>query len=444
MKKIGRFVVCGLLGKGGMGAVYLARPALIETPVAVKVLSPSPFLKSLMPEKRLAELFLAEAKIMGRIRHPHVLSVWDLDFHEGRPFFVMPYYARSLGELMGETYEAEAPSRALPPGRALRHARQVLLGLSCLHDFGVIHRDIKPWNILLADDDSVKIADFGLSRLRNETFARPQNLKVGSPFYAAPEQEADPDRASAASDLYSVAVMLYRMVTGSFPESEKTDGLELGQAWRDFFGAGLAKRPEKRFPSARAMIQALDHLTRAWMEEREAACRLVLPETRPPEARPPAGRPRSAPVKIAASLAREFFGLDSLWRPVNPPESPGRFLDTGGGAVLDSATGLLWQKEGSDYPVTFSQALSYAAAKNRKAPSGQPPWRVPTVDELSGLAVSSEADRCLPPVFSTLQSRLWSADQATFTANWCLSPELGYVFRQDRAAPLFVRLVREG
>ncbi|MBI5846242.1 MAG: protein kinase [Deltaproteobacteria bacterium] len=443
MKKFGQFSVCGLLGKGGMGAVYLARHDVIDTLVALKVLAPSPFLEALIPLPRLCELFVNEAKIMGRIRHPHVLSAFYLDFEKGLPYFAMPFHARNLGEVMGETYDAETESRIIRPDRAMKYALETLSGLACLHDFGVVHRDIKPFNILLSDSNRVKIADFGLSRLRGEIFQRPDNLKVGSPYYAAPEQENDPDAAGPAADLYAVGVMLFRMITGKLPEGN-IDGIEgLGPAWRDFFATTLDARPDRRFSSARAMAETLGGLRRAWIENQEAACRLEIgegPQERPQTA---ASEIRPEPVKVSAAKAREFFGLDLLWRPVSKNLDDKRFADNGDGTVTDLSTGLLWQKGGTDYPGDFGQVREYGEKMNAELFAGRSNWRIPTVDELKTLAspAGKTDDFCASPVFSPVQNRLWSSDRATFTAFWCVSLDLGYVFRQNFSAPCFTRLV---
>ena len=101
----------------------------------------------------------------------------------------------------------EAPTRRIRPDRAAGYALQLLEGLSCLHYAGIVHRDIKPHNLLLSDDDTLKICDFGLSKLHGDRFAGPPQLKVGSPGYAAPEQQTGPDRVDPRADLYAAGVV---------------------------------------------------------------------------------------------------------------------------------------------------------------------------------------------------------------------------------------------
>ena len=125
---------------------------------------------------------------MAGISHPNILAILDADDGAGQPYYVMDYHCNSLGQEIGETWRTDRPSRPLPVERAVSCSLQILKGLSRLHHAGIVHRDIKPFNILLTAEDQVKICDFGLSRRRGEKFGAPATLKVGSPFYAAPEQ----------------------------------------------------------------------------------------------------------------------------------------------------------------------------------------------------------------------------------------------------------------
>lgn len=200
-----------------MGKVFLVELPPIGKIAALKLFSPDTMLAKLMGRETLRDLFIREAATLALLRHPHVVGIHDVDEVNGDPFFVMDYYADNLGALIGEHYMVERETRTMRIDRALAYTRQTLEGLACLHDAGIIHRDIKPYNLLLTPWDTIRICDFGLSKLRGEPFRGPANLNVGSPFYAAPEQEKNPDQAGPATDLYPVGVMLYRMLTGRLP-----------------------------------------------------------------------------------------------------------------------------------------------------------------------------------------------------------------------------------
>ena len=221
MRKIGRYQIRGLLGRGGMSTVYKVAMPTTGRIVALKLLSPAQPLMDLLGEVELIRIFTAEAVTMAGLRHPHIADIRDFDKDDqGRPFYVMEYYCKNLGAMIGEHFRVEERSRIMEPDKVLHYGMQILDGLSCLHQAGIVHRDIKPYNILVTDQDSTKICDFGLSKLHGETRGRPRNLQVGSPFYAPPEQEQAPEEVDGRADLYSCAVMLYRMLTGALPDGK--------------------------------------------------------------------------------------------------------------------------------------------------------------------------------------------------------------------------------
>ena len=277
MKFVGKYEILGLLGRGGMGKIFKVRLPVIGKIAALKLLAPNPFLVDILGMDRIEGLFISEAAAMAGLRHPHLLETWDFDKADGRYFYTMDYYCNNLGTMMGESSRIELPSRIIPTDRAIHYIRQTLEGLACLHHAGIIHRDIKPFNILITDQDTVKIGDFGLSKLRGEAAGSPRNLKIGSPFYAPPEQETDPDHVDFSADLYSAAVTLYRMLTGSLPMSAPApaSGInpDLDETWDQFLFKAMAPKPQDRFSSAGQMLDALkttrnrlDHQKRASLQ----------------------------------------------------------------------------------------------------------------------------------------------------------------------------------
>ena len=445
MKKIGKYEVCGMLGKGGMGKVYKVRMPVVGKIVALKLLSPHPNLVGLLGAEEVKRQFMTEAVTMARLRHPHIVAIWDFNDTEELTFFVMEYFCNNLGVVIGETYIVEESSRVVSVDKALHYSRQILEGLCRLHEAGIIHRDIKPYNILITDQDNVKITDFGLSKLRGETFQGPSNLMVGSPYYAAPEQEEDPNQVDVRADLYPVGIMLYRMLTGELPvdsfESLSDFNPDLDSTWDDFVLEATAHDRERRFQTAKAMLKALDGLQAAWEAKKERVCETPWMWTEKRGAPAPSAKPRSESLKVRAGKARKVFGADVRWRPMHYTDNA--FQVNGDGTVTDRATGLVWQQAGSDYPVTWYEAREYIDQLNRKRFAGRADWRLPTVSELMTLLtpVPRAGDLCIEPVFDPTERWLWSSDRCSFVSAWYVSVDMGYVSRQDFSCYYYVRAV---
>lgn len=444
MKQIGKFKVTGLLGKGGMGKVFKVEYPVTGKIGALKLLEPVPLLTSLMGERAVDDLFVAEAVTLASLRHPHVMEILDFDRFEGKPFYTMGFYSNNLGSLMGESYETELPSRIIGVERAVRYILQILDGLACLHDRSVIHRDIKPFNILLDDLDNVKICDFGLSKLRNETFHGHESLKVGSPYYASPEQEKNPDGVDETADLYSVGVMLFRMLTGQLPEKKSRASelnSDLDTTWDNFFHRAMAFYPAERFSDADAMADNLKQLALAWSEKKEKICSMPLDWLKEPEPLRSATQVRNVPEKIYRSRARDILGLDELMRPKHFFVKQFDFL--GDSLVVDHGTGLVWQISGTRFPVNWKEGQAYVQGLNREKFQGFNNWRMPTAAEL--LTIFSPAPQgpglCLEPVFDLRQHWLWSLDRATFTSAWYASLELGFLDSSDISSYYHVKAV---
>lgn len=467
MRNIGRYAILGLLGRGGMGSVYKAAMPHTGRVVALKLLKPSEMLAATADSEALRRDFLREAALMARIRHPGVAQVLDVDTDEtGRPFFVMEYYCNNLGALLGEGYRVEEPTRRLGVERSLDLARQLASALARLHHEGLLHRDVKPFNMMLAEDghlagrgDTLKLIDFGLSRLRRETVGespeslelgvagRPKGAVVGSPYYAAPEQERDPASADERADVFSAGVTLFRCLTGRLPqEGIPASALrpDLDARFDDFFARCCSENRAHRPKSARALLAELDGLTAHWARLREAACSLP-PEPAGEHAPPPpaTAKPRSTPIRQPQAGARQCFGLDALWRPLAP--DPERFAPMPDEALArDTRTGLIWQRGGTPYPLPHAQALACADTLNRQRLGGHADWRLPTAEELATLLVPEPDLRqlCLAPCFDPLQRRLWSADRKSFSAAWYADAEHGFLWWQDATCEFHARCVR--
>jgi hypothetical protein len=206
---VGRYRLLEKLGAGGMGEVYRGHDPLLDRVVAVKL----PYFHG-PPEHvaRLAQRFQREARAAAQIHHPHVCPVYDVGEHDGQPYVVMAFLpGPSLAQRL-------AAGRFEDVGEAVRIARQLLDGLAAVHALGVVHRDLKPGNVLFDAAGRAVLTDFGLARPDSETPLTSVNAVLGTPAYMAPEQAAGQlDRIGPATDLYSLGVVLYQMMTGKLP-----------------------------------------------------------------------------------------------------------------------------------------------------------------------------------------------------------------------------------
>lgn len=451
MKTIGKYKICGLLGRGGMSRVYKVELPVIEKIAALKLLRPNPLLTDLIGTEKIRDLFISEAVTLANLRHSNIVEIWDFGEAEGTYYYLMDYYCNNLGTIMGETYQTETESRIIGMERSIHYFRQILQGLSCLHHAGIIHRDVKPFNILITEHDTVKISDFGLSKLRGESFEGPQNLKVGSPWYAAPEQEADPNAVDFSADIYSAGVLLYRMVTGKLPreaiDNPSSHNPDIDDHWDAFILKSIDPDRDKRFASAPEMLAAFESLRTAWLENKEKMCALqpanvtFQDDTASRRAQLNLTGLRKRCVKVAPKEASRLFRLDKLWRPL--VFSRNDFQANANATVTDRATGLIWQTAGSEYPKTWTHARSYIEELNRSLFAGRNDWRLPTIDEL--LTIVSEMPRnedlCIEPVFDREQKWLWSCDRRSFMAAWYVSMDMGFVSHNDFSSLYFVKAV---
>jgi len=446
MNTIGKYRISGLLGRGGMSKVYKVQLPVVGKIVALKLLDPDPLLVDLIGMQKIRDLFVSEAKKLANLRHPNIVEIWNFDEADGRPFYLMDYYFNNLATLIGETRWTDRPSRIIKLDKAIDIVSQILSGLACLHHAGIIHRDIKPFNVLLTDLEAVKICDFGLSKLRGEKVNVPSNLNVGSPWYAPPEQEDNPNEVDSSADLYATGVTLYRMLTGKLPaESPERPSLsnpDLDDAWDAYLLKSIARRPSDRFDRATDMLNELKSLDAAWQERKDNFCRI----TDRPHSNNTAPGPiqlRNSTLKIAPKEARKSFNLDALWRPEHYVQND--FKTDSNGLVIDATTGLAWQQAGSQYPLTWHQAGAYVESLNQQQNAGYNCWRLPTVEELMSLLTETPhgEDFCIAPIFNPCQRALWSCDRRSFTAAWYVSVDMGFVSWQDFSAYYYVRAVSD-
>jgi serine/threonine-protein kinase len=259
----GRYLLEEQIARGGMGEVWRARDEVLNRSVAVKLLH-----DSLAGDKKAAERFRREALTAAQMSHPNMANVFDYIEEDGQPGIVM--------ELVpGETLAHRLAKKKIPMREAVRVTDDVLSALSAAHAAGIVHRDIKPANILLTPGGDVKVTDFGIARSLSDASLTQTGTVMGTAHYSAPEQVRG-ESASPASDIYSMGVVLYEMLTGERPYSGDTPiavamarlsedpphPKELRPAIPAALDAvvmrALARDPADRFTSAAEMRTALD------------------------------------------------------------------------------------------------------------------------------------------------------------------------------------------
>ncbi|MBA2705989.1 MAG: serine/threonine-protein kinase, partial [Blastocatellia bacterium] len=296
--RLGRYEIRSQLGAGGMGEVYLAHDPKIGRDVAIKVI-PATF----TADKDRLHRFEQEAQAAGRLNHPNILSIYDVDTHESTPFVVSEL-------LEGETLRERLSGTALQPRKATDYALQIAHGLSAAHEKGIVHRDLKPDNVFITHDGRLKILDFGLAKLtepvsdivgQTDVLTRRVNTDPGAVMgtvgYMSPEQVRGRP-ADHRSDIFSLGIILYEMLTGrrAFRRDSavetlnailKEDPPELSESNSPINPAlervvlhCLEKSPEQRFQSARDVAFALEALS-GLSSSRTTTTTLTLPAERP-------------------------------------------------------------------------------------------------------------------------------------------------------------------
>ncbi len=204
-KSISHYKILEKIGGGGMGVVYKAQDLKLDRFVALKFLPPH--LTSSNDEK---QRFIHEAKAASALQHSNIYTIHEIDETEdGQIFICMDYYE-------GETLDKRIKEKPLPIEEATDIAIQIAQGLAKAHEKEIVHRDIKPANIMLTADGVIKILDFGLAKLSKQTKLTKEGTTLGTIAYMSPEQTRG-DAVDARSDIWSLGIILYEMITGQLP-----------------------------------------------------------------------------------------------------------------------------------------------------------------------------------------------------------------------------------
>ena len=245
----------GLIGCGGMGAVYKARQKALDRLVALKILPPA-----VSRDPSFAERFAREAKVLAKLSHPNIVTLYEFGESGGLYYFLMDYVdGMNLRQLIRDG--------RIAPREALAIVPQICDALQCAHDQGIVHRDIKPENILLDRKGRVKVADFGLAKLvaqhdtddsfikgRSGTPVSPEITDagriMGTPPYMAPEQREHPTEVDHRADIYSLGVVFYQMLTGELPGAKlepPSKKVVIDVRLDEVVLRALAQKPERRY-----------------------------------------------------------------------------------------------------------------------------------------------------------------------------------------------------
>ncbi|MGH9364984.1 MAG: serine/threonine-protein kinase [Thermoanaerobaculia bacterium] len=422
--KLGRFEISGLLGEGAMGSVFLAHDPRIERPVAIKTLR-----HEALGSERAAEIesrFLREAKLAGRLQHPNIVTIYEVGEDGGVFFIAMEYVdGQSLTRWISSRPDFSLTER-------VDVVRQVVLALEHAHGRGVLHRDIKPGNILLTKERRVKVADFGIGKLLAATgdLTRTGQM-LGSPAYMSPEQIRG-EKLDGRSDFFSLGVVFYELLTGSRPfpgdsittlvyqilHTEPRDPLELRAdlpgSTRGVFARLLAKSAQKRPADAGEFLREIRKIETE-LSDAEQTHALVVPMPSrgasaippgvenskastaagaPPGAARPAPRPfRPTVLLAAAALLVALAALILLWR------STGQRAESVG-----SATEPLAAPTQVPAPATAVPAAEAPAPTSAALPTPGPPVAADAVVGAPRRVASPAAARALAPAAAPVPS----------------------------------------
>lgn len=410
-KRIGKYTVLRMLGRGGAGVVYECLDPDLDRSVAIKNLLPA---EDAEGQEHL-ERFRREAQALARMAHPNIVRIYDYDDRsEDFPFIVMEFVeSGSLRQLLD-------PDHPMPPARAVSLVCQVLAGLAATHRIGVIHRDIKPGNILMRGDLPL-LADFGIARIADKRSTMVGTV-IGTAHYMAPEQLLGGEIDERA-DIWSTGVLLYQMLTGRQP-FDGANALAIMDAIRNstpvppsehclpglISGAldqvvlkALAKRPEDRYASADAFAQALEEAMHAPSELDRTI--VVTPARPPPPAPAPAARKASPPLPLilggAAAIVAAGIGV-TVWLlsatpmpvPVARPAEP----RVEASVPTPDPAAVRASNQGTPAPVVAEPAPSAAPSPGASVPPAVLPSPTPPPVVAAPMPQPGPPPASLPPV----------------------------------------------
>jgi serine/threonine-protein kinase len=269
-------------------------------------------------------------------------------------------------------------------------------------------------------------------------------LKVGSPYYIAPEQSRNPEDADQRSDLYSLAVMLYRMLTGKLPNKKNIKLSRVNtlydNSWDSFFRKAMERDPARRFQNTNEMAAALLDLE-LYLERKIGSTCPTFSSGNQHVSETAGGEVRTSPLRVAGINARKAFHVNELWQPIQ--YTTNFFTDRTQETIVDMATGLIWQRMDNGLPINHADADSYIESMNDLRKSDISAWRLPTVNELLTLVHDPRLPEssCLNDVWQQEKQWYWSCDRRSEKTSWYVNTRLGFTGWQENNCRNHVRAV---
>ncbi|HVV12953.1 serine/threonine-protein kinase [Amycolatopsis sp.] len=361
----GRYRLQRRIGGGAMGIVWLAKDELLDRTVAVKQLLLTPGLSAAEAEqarKRSAR----EARLAARLQHRHAITVFDVADDDGMPVLVMEYLpSRSLAEVL----TAEGP---LPPSEVARIGAHAASALAAAHSAGIVHRDVKPGNILLGDDGTAKITDFGISKAADDGTLTGSGRFAGTPAFLSPEA-ARGEKPDAASDVFSLGATLYAIVEGRFPYGDTENQMALLYA----AAAGRVSPPRQAGPltGVLAKMMHLEPAARPTMAELAAELGTLTDAPKDKRNRKPLYAGLALLVVAAAVVTTVLLTKDSGQNPnAAPPPATATATVTASatGSAPASSTAASTSTQASSSPANAPASMVQAVSDYYAIMPGQP------------------------------------------------------------------------
>ncbi|WP_267269113.1 serine/threonine-protein kinase [Pseudomonas protegens] len=438
------FDIQGEIGEGAMATVYLATQRSLERKVALKVMA-----AALAADPSFCERFLREGKTLARLSHPHTVTIHDIG-NVGELYYMAMEYLPN-GTLK------ERIAAGLTPEQGLAYIRQIASALGYAHAQGLVHRDVKPANILFRADGTAVLSDFGIAKsLDDRTQFTQAGFAVGTPSYMSPEQARGQD-IDGRADLYALGVVLYEILVGELPYNG-TDALSTALAhlteplpelplhhgrYQHILRKLLAKDPAERYPDAAALLTALDNLP---PEATEVEATLIQPLPLPPQAAPqpvPQGNDLAGLTPVSIEIPRQAPAPQPAPRR-EPPEEPAppprtSNLPPAGSGASEQHRGPVLALAGVAVAVALAVAGagywwlsgdSPAPAPKTASTAGTPPAVVaPPVEQPLAADVDGGQRPLLMPGKKTLFQRVLSKPGASFSSEPGATP--------DKSVPAF-------